>query len=109
MSKDLTGTNPAYALAQHLRQAAAEGQLPVDSKRIHVGPPDSLDAARADAEAALPVGWLLGLVARDGQYVAEAWEDDEAYASGDAAEEAFADAATLALRALAERLRERTG
>lgn len=66
-----------------------------------------LDAAWAEAEAALPEGWIFGVLARGDQYLAEAWEDDEAYASGDSAAEAYADTPAAALRALAAKLRER--
>ncbi len=66
----------------------------------------SLDSAWAEAEAALPEGWMLGVLARGRQCLAEAWADDESYASGDAGAEAYASTPVAALRALAAKLRE---
>ena len=69
---------------------------------------ESIDGAWREAEAALPEGWLLSLVSRAGQYMAEAWEDDEAYASGEATYEVHADTPAAALLAIAARLSEPT-
>jgi hypothetical protein len=72
------------------------------------GDEHSLDAAWAEAEATLPEeGWMFGVVARGGEYLAEAWEGDEAYACGDAAADTYGPTPAAALRALAVKLRER--
>jgi hypothetical protein len=64
--------------------------------------PDSLDAAWAEAEAALPEGYALSLETRGPWYTAraEGGRDEPAYT-------ASADTLVIALRALAARLRDR--
>lgn len=72
--------------------------------------PDSLDAAWAEAEAALPEGWHLCAVERHchagdetpGQWYATAHDADRWES-----EEGWGDDQTAALRALATKLRER--
>jgi hypothetical protein len=84
--------------------------------------PDSLDAAWAEAEAALPEGWTLSGVHRSGQrgqtkrqaYIAAAWGGRLLGQSVAPSPEkgrriAYADSPAAALRALAKRLREMVG
>ncbi len=73
--------------------------------------PDSLDAAWAEAEAALPEGWTLDALRRGGNGVWHAYADSNQHLGGPYRGRPFADEAgathVAALRALAYRLRAR--
>jgi hypothetical protein len=93
--------------AQVLRVAVALVLPPIPEE------PDSLDAAWADAEAALPGGWVLDRL-WDRLWDRESKAQWTARAVGGGSYTAFIESEpcttpAAALRALAERLRERTG
>jgi hypothetical protein len=72
---------------------------------------DSLDAAWADAEAALPEGWRIKSLSMDAPPAWQAWAGatPEEAPGVDEWEAETGSTPAAALRALAERLRERAG
>jgi hypothetical protein len=105
--------------AQVIRDAAERGELPVSPDDVHWGEPprlvqvtgnwyrvDSLDAAWAEAEAALPRDAVIRM-GRSGGSQTRGWAT--AYLRGECIGVEFADTLPAALRALAAKLRERDG
>ena len=115
---EATNTGGSLAVFRSMESELVEA---IDRARATLRPPvtDSLDAAWAEAEAALPEGWTLGGVQRSNQrgqtkrqaYISTAWGgilagQTAVLATPRGRRIAYGDTPAAALRALAAKLRE---